>query len=202
MWCARTMRSRDADIGGHSTSPRRNSATHFSTCSGRAWSCRAVALPSCPMPSPLLQTVRWCAGLAVALSGVACGGQSQTPSAPSVAGTTSVLSNPVVSSRYVTVGFWQDATCAGAPGNTTAFPVDYGDGMCFVWAGRSGENSASRFECGQESFSYTQWTTLTCSGGQVPAGTRKTVTTTGCTQGVPPTQYARIVDFSGCQMGR
>ena len=34
--------------------------------------------------------------------------------------------------------------------------------------------------------------------GQVPAGTRKTVTVAGCTQGVPPTQYARITDFSGC----
>lgn len=155
-----------------------------------------------PMRSPMWPQVRRCVGLAVALSSMACGGQSQTPSAPSVVGTTPVPSNPVVSARYVTVGFWQDATCAGAPGNTTAFPVDYGDGMCFVWPGRSGENSASRFECGADSFSYTQWTTLTCSGGQVPAGTRKTVTTGGCTQGVPPTQYARIVDFSGCQMAR
>ena len=155
------------------------------------------------MDLPLWQKSLWCVGVAVALSSMACGGQSQTPSAPSsVTNTASVPSNPVVSTRYVTVGFWQDSACAGEPGNTSRFPVDYGDGMCFVWAGRSGENSASRFECGQESFSYTQWTTLTCSGGQVPAGTRKTVTTSGCSQGVPPTQYARIVDFSGCQMAR
>lgn len=154
------------------------------------------------MNSRLRQKGPWCVGIAVALSSMACGGQSQTPSAPSVTTTASIPSNPVVSARYVTVGFWQDPACAGEPGSTSAFPVDYGDGLCFVWAGRSGENSASRFECGQESFSYTQWTTLTCSGGQVPAGTRKTVTTNGCSQGVPPTQYARIVEFSGCQMPR
>lgn len=100
--------------------------------------------------------------------------------------------------RYVTVGFWQDAMCSGEPTGTTAFPVNYGDSQCFSWPGRSGENSASRFSCGDQSFSYTQWTTLTCSNGQVPQGTRKTVTVTGCTQGVPPTQYARILDFSGC----
>jgi hypothetical protein len=43
------------------------------------------------------------------------------------------------------------------------------------------------------------WTTVTCSGGQVPEGTRKTVNISGCTQGVPPQQYGRILDFSGCQ---
>ena len=80
-----------------------------------------------------------------------------------------------------------------------AFPVDFGDTRCFSWPGRSGTNSASRFSCGTESFNYTQWTTLTCSGGQVPEGTRKTVTISGCTQGVPPQQYARILDFSGCR---
>ena len=47
--------------------------------------------------------------------------------------------------------------------------------------------------------SYTQWTTLTCSGGQNPGGTRKTTFTNWCTQDVPPTLYARIVDFSGCR---
>lgn len=124
----------------------------------------------------------------------ACGGNgaptSSTPSAPSA---------PTQSTgRVVMVGFWQDPTCTGEATNATAFPVDYGDTQCFTWPGRSGENSASRFSCGEQSFSYTQWTTLTCSGGQVPEGTRKTVSTAGCTQGVPPTQYARILDFSGC----
>jgi len=100
--------------------------------------------------------------------------------------------------HFVTVGFWQNSTCTGEMIGTTAFPVDFGETRCFTWTGRSGMNSASRFTCGAESFSYTQWTTLTCSGGQVPEGTRKTVTISGCTQGVPPQQYGRILDFSGC----
>lgn len=124
----------------------------------------------------------------------ACGGTgSATGSTPT---TPSAMSGSA--GRFVTVGFWQDPACSGEPTNTTAFPVGYGDTQCFAWPGRSGENSASRFSCGEQSFSYTQWTTLVCSGGQVPEGTRKTVGTATCTQGVPPTQYARILDFSGC----
>ena len=89
---------------------------------------------------------------------------------------------PIGPERYVTVAFWQDATCSGAPNATTAFPLNYSGAQCFSWPGRSGENSVSNFSCGQDSFSYTQWTTLTCSGGQVPAGTRKTVTVAGISQ--------------------
>ena len=100
--------------------------------------------------------------------------------------------------RYVTVGFWADPTCSGPPTNTNRFPVHYGDTQCYSWPGRSGENSASRFACGDGTFSYMQWTTLTCSGGQNPTGTRKTTPLTGCTQDIPPTLYARVVDFSGC----
>jgi hypothetical protein len=113
---------------------------------------------------------------------------SSTPTGPT----------PAAGQRFVTVGFWQNATCTGEMIGTTAFPVDFGDTGCFTWTGRSGMNSASRFSCGSESFNYTQWTTVTCSGGQVPEGTRKTVTISGCTQGVPPQQYGRILDFSGC----
>lgn len=106
---------------------------------------------------------------------------------------------PTGAERYVTVGFWSDSTCGGTPVSTNRFPVHYGDTQCYTWPGRSGENSASRFSCGADSFSYTQWTTLTCSGGQNPSGTRKTSNLTDCTQDVPPTLYARVVDFSGCQ---
>ena len=112
---------------------------------------------------------------------------------------TSPTTGPAGQERYVTVAFWNSPTCDGPPVNTNRFPVHYGDTQCYTWPGRSGENSASRFSCGVDSFSYTQWTTLTCSGGQVPAGTRKTTPTTGCTQDVPPTLYARVVDFSGCE---
>ena len=128
--------------------------------------------------------------LGVAVLCVGCGAPSQVAPGPS--------SIPTGLERYVTVGFWTDATCSGPPANTNQFPVHYGDTQCYSWPGRSGENSASRFTCGPTSFSYTQWTTLTCSGGQNPAGTRKTNTPTDCTQDVPPTLYARIVDFSGC----
>jgi hypothetical protein len=105
---------------------------------------------------------------------------------------------PPAPERYVTVGFWTNATCSGEPVATNKFPVHYGDTECYAWPGRSGQNSASRFSCGKDSFSYTQWTTLTCTGGRNPGGTRKTVTRTGCAQDVPPTLHARIVDFSGC----
>ena len=150
------------------------------------------------MPTHCQRPIRAAVPFALALASLSCGGNTSTTTPTSVAAT-AIPTNPVVSARYVTVGFWQEPTCNGEPINTTAFPVDYGDAMCFVWAGRSGENSAGRFACGSAGFSYTQWTSLTCSGGQVPGGTRKTVSVGGCTQGVPPTQYARVVDFSGCQ---
>ncbi len=71
--------------------------------------------------------------------------------------------------------------------------------MSDIKAVSSGQNSASRFSCGANSLGYTRWTTLTCSGGQNPAGTRKATFTTGCTQDVPPTLYARVLDFRGCE---
>ena len=128
--------------------------------------------------------------LAVVMLCVGCGESNQV--APSQ------TANSSGAARFVTIGFWNDSTCSGAPVNTNQFPVDYGDTKCYSWPGRSGTNSASRFTCGPGTFSYTQWTTLTCSGGQNPEGTRKTDNLTGCTQDVPPTLYARILDFSGC----
>jgi len=123
------------------------------------------------------------------------GGLAAGPLAPTAV-TTPASSE---SERYVTVGFWNDPACGGAPVAMNRFPVHYGDTRCYSWPGRSGENSASRFTCGTDSFSYTQWTTLTCSGGQNPPGTRKTSNMTDCTQDFPPTLYARVLDFSGCQ---
>jgi len=134
--------------------------------------------------------------LAVTVAG--CGGSSGVPLSPS-APTATPAPPAAGGERYVTVAFWNDPACAGEPANSNRFPVHFGDTQCYTWPGRSGENSASRFACGSDSFSYTQWTTLTCSGGQVPAGTRKTTTLTGCTQDVPPTLYARVIDFSGCR---
>lgn len=107
--------------------------------------------------------------------------------------------------RLVTVGFWvNDGTpesCSGEPICKIPFPVDYGDEECFAWPGRSGENSATHFSCGEKSFSYTQWTTLTCSGGEVPEGTFKPVYTDQCNPDTPDTLRSRILDFSGCEEG-
>lgn len=137
-------------------------------------------------------------GIALLWTSVACvnstdspGGIAASPSSPTA--------TTAGSERYVTVGFWNDPACGGVPVSTNRFPVHYGDTQCYTWPGRSGENSASRFECGRDSFSYTQWTTLTCSGGQNPPGTRKMSNLTDCTQDFPPTLYARVLDFSGCQ---
>jgi hypothetical protein len=100
---------------------------------------------------------------------------------------------------YVTLGFWNDPACSGEPVAQRRMPVHYGDSQCFSWPGRSGTNSATNFVCGADSFAYTQWTTLTCSGGERPEGTRKVSHTTGCTQDFPPTLYSRVLDFSGCR---
>ena len=100
--------------------------------------------------------------------------------------------------HFVTVSFWRTTDCSGEPVASNSFPADYGDQRCYSWPGRSGTNSATRFQCGPNSFTYTQWTTLTCSGGMIPSGKVKTSHTDQCTQDVPPTLYARITDFSGC----
>jgi hypothetical protein len=140
-------------------------------------------------------------GVVLLIASAACGGSmdggGNSPTSPSA---TIAAPAPTASGseRYVTVGFWNDPACGGAPVSTNRFPVHYGETGCYSWPGRSGENSASRFTCGRDSFSYTQWTTLTCSGGQNPPGTRKTSNMTDCTQDFPPTLYARVVDFSGC----
>ncbi|MDH4183513.1 MAG: hypothetical protein OEV92_04770 [Nitrospinota bacterium] len=101
-------------------------------------------------------------------------------------------------SLTVTVGFWSTNDCSGNTIATISFPVDYANTQCYSWPGHSGENSASNFVCGANSLSYTQWTTMTCSGGQNSSGTAKTVHTDQCQQDVPPTLYSKIIDFSGC----
>ena len=139
-------------------------------------------------------------GFVLLLGAIGCGDSDSLAggSVPTVGPGASPTPTTAAGERYVTVGFWSDPTCTGPPANTNRFPVHYGDTQCYSWPGRSGANSASRFACGDRTFSYTQWTTLTCSGGQNPAGTRKTTPLTGCTQDVPPTLYARVLDFSGC----
>jgi len=130
----------------------------------------------------LVGLVAGCGGGSSATCATDVSGSDLSPAGLSSSPTPVGPATPIGPERYVTVAFWQDATCSGAPNATTAFPLNYSGAQCFSWPGRSGENSVSNFSCGQDSFSYTQWTTLTCSGGQVPAGTRKTVTVAGISQ--------------------
>ena len=99
--------------------------------------------------------------------------------------------------RYVTVGFWKTTDCSGAPISTNFFPVT-SDAPCYCWPGSSGDNSAFKFSCdvSAKSFTYTQHTTLTCNGGNTNT---KTVYTDQCVQDVPPTLYAKILNYQACE---
>lgn len=148
--------------------------------------------------------IRTILAFAVLVPGSAC--RSADVSSPAAASPVTVVAaspSPAAplsgAERYVTLGFWNDPTCSGEPVAQRRMPAHYGDSQCFSWPGRSGTNSATNFICGNDSFAYTQWTTLTCSGGQQPEGTRKVAHTTGCTQDFPPTLYSRVLDFSGCR---
>ncbi len=114
---------------------------------------------------------------------------------------TAQMSAPKVNDaeHFVTISFWRNNDCSGEPVASNSFPVDYGNERCYSWPGRSGANSATNFMCAADSFSYTQWTTLTCSGGMNPPGTVKTNYSDQCTQDVPPALYAKVTDFSGCE---
>src|SRR5262245_12148489 len=133
-------------------------------------------------------------GVVICLTTAGCDSMNGTSGSDAGPAAPSAVSSSTEQERYVTVGFWNDPACGGSPVSTNRFPVHYGDTQCYSWPGRSGENSASRFSCGTDTFSYTQWTTLTCSGGQNPGGTRKTSNMTDCTQDFPPTLYARVLD--------
>jgi hypothetical protein len=101
--------------------------------------------------------------------------------------------------QYVIVGFWNnDPTCAGDPMITNAFPVSDTAG-CYCWPGNSGKNSADSFSCDpeNESFTYTQYNSLTCGEGD-DTPTVKTSYTDGCEQDFPENLYAKIVDYGAC----
>ncbi|MFT4974158.1 MAG: hypothetical protein ACI8S6_000040 [Myxococcota bacterium] len=91
----------------------------------------------------------------------------------------------------VVVGFWDNDQCSGEPVATNSFPVD-GDAECYCWPGSSGENSADSFTCGDDSFTYTQFNSLTC-GEDDDSPAVKTVYTDRCEQDIPPTLYLSLV---------
>ena len=103
--------------------------------------------------------------------------------------------NAASPAKYVRIGFWKTADCSGDPISTNNFPVD-GNAPCYCWPGHSGENSANGFKCDRanNSFTYTQYVSLTCSGNP----TVKTSYTTKCLQDVPPTLYAKVLDLTAC----
>lgn len=98
---------------------------------------------------------------------------------------------------YVQIGFWMNSDCSGEPIKINSFPVE-ADAPCYCWPGNSGENSAIDFSCDPDaqSFTYTQYTTLTCGGGN--GGVVKTSYTDKCEQDIPPTLYSKIVDYGAC----
>ena len=101
--------------------------------------------------------------------------------------------------RWVTIGRYRNAECSGTPFIEQRLPAYYGSTCCHSTTTSQGhENSTSVFTCGAGTFTYTQWTSLTCSGGRVPTGTVKTYSLTGCTEDTPPGTWGRITDFSGC----
>ena len=106
--------------------------------------------------------------------------------------------NPDDPTKYVIVGFWKTTDCSGDPETTNAFPVE-GNAPCYCWPGNSGENSADTFSCDPDtnSFTYVQYGSLTC-GQDDNTPTSKTVYTDRCEQDIPPTLYARIVDYGAC----
>ena len=106
--------------------------------------------------------------------------------------------NPEDPTQFVIVGFWEDPDCGGEPMITNAFPVEP-DAPCYCWSGNSGENSGDTFTCDPEteSFTYTQYNSLTCGDGDT-SPTVKTVYTDSCEQDIPSNIYAKIVDYGAC----
>ena len=137
------------------------------------------------MPSAALRTTTVLVGLAVFEPG--CDGEAGACEAIESGG------------GRITVGFWDNDDCSGEPLITNSFPVDP-DAPCYCWPGSSGENSADGFSCdpGGESFTYVQYNSLTCGDGD-DTPTTKVVYTTACTQDIPPTLSAMVLDDSACE---
>jgi hypothetical protein len=101
--------------------------------------------------------------------------------------------------HFVTISFWRTDDCSGELVASNSFPVDYGSERCYSLPGRSGSNSATNCMCVVDSFTYTQWITMTFSGGRNPPGMVKTNYSDQCREDVPPALYAKVTDFSGCE---
>lgn len=75
-----------------------------------------------------------------------------------------------------------------------ALPTDPDD--CVEWPGHSSENSAKKFTVNDDgSFTYTQLTSCTCSGGAYEDGVVKTAFTDQCVIDQPPTLCAKLIEI-------
>lgn len=99
----------------------------------------------------------------------------------------------------VVVGFWDNDDCSGDPIITNSFPV-LSDAPCYCWPGNSGENSADTYACDpdNDAFTYVQYNSLDCGSGD-DSPTSKTVYSTTCTEDIPPTLHAMIIDYAACE---
>ena len=96
------------------------------------------------------------------------------------------------------------STCSGEPQNLT-LSVDLGLATCQGWTHFVGDypdrstphyNSARNVRCTVDGVAYTQTPfTVRCNN---TVEKNKTEHTAGCHQGIPPTVYTRVVDWSGC----
>ena len=133
----------------------------------------------------MVRTARLFVSVLMTVVGIGCGSTGSNDSCPTNAPST----------RFVQIGFWKTSDCSGNSIATNNFPVDPA-APCYCWPGHSGENSANSFKCDKaaSSFTYTQYQSLSCGGTPMV----KTSYTTKCQQDIPPTLYAKIVDFTAC----
>ena len=150
-------------------------------------------------------------------SGVPSAAPTFAPSSAvnATSGGTCTDTRPATSNLTITLRFWTIAPGTGITGQACPVACDFANATanavvlsaepasaaaCVQWPGGSGEDSASNFSCDvpSASFSLTQWTSCTCSGGSVPAGTRKQYSTNYCIVDTPSTLCARIEKYTGC----
>jgi len=149
---------------------------------------------------------RLCA-LFLAATSVSCGGEVESPSAPTVTAspqTASAALAPATASAcsaQVTIGFYTDSRCmAGTEVGTRRYDTRQ---TCFSWTAigsNAQENSATRFQCYRDRLCYTQHpNSLSCGGSGL--ATDKESRTDVCTKEPAGQLYSRILSGTeGCPL--
>jgi hypothetical protein len=145
--------------------------------------------------------------------------------------------SPLGEGPHVVIGYWEqtkdytpnpdDNPCSGEPTMKIAYPVDAKQtGGCYSWKHWTSRdsfngNSAKLFSCSTKeskkdkqlnnnSFTFTQWTSLTCSNDDTspqgdsgivpnPEGNQKTAWTKKCCQDMPKNLYSQVLNYDGCR---